>query len=312
MGSSTCVCQRCGESLPLGSRSDRRWCSRACQSWAQRRLSGAVVENGRDCPSCGVSLAGLHANAVVCRAPKCRAWSRRHPGELHPSVSPRFCAHCGTSIDEKIGKAKYCGARCKDNALIAADRAGHNARQREWQSTGKARAYRRAYQKANAAKRRQYARESRARNPERYKKYWSQWASENVSHCREIARLRRARKNGNAGSVGVSLRDWRRLVRRYGGACAYCGEAPERLHMDHVVPIARGGRHAIGNVLPACDHCNFTKHAAFLVEWRRRVSREAKCLVLSGTGIDIGVSAGVTGEGYPSGGGHPSSHGEPR
>jgi 5-methylcytosine-specific restriction enzyme A len=52
---------------------------------------------------------------------------------------------------------------------------------------------------------------------------------------------------------------WRRRVQR--GICAYCGKnvPPEGLTMDHVVPVARGGRSARGNVVAACKDCNTRK-----------------------------------------------------
>lgn len=52
---------------------------------------------------------------------------------------------------------------------------------------------------------------------------------------------------------------WQRRVQR--GACAYCGRAvkPGELTMDHVVPVARGGRSQKGNVVPACKECNNRK-----------------------------------------------------
>ena len=52
---------------------------------------------------------------------------------------------------------------------------------------------------------------------------------------------------------------WQRRVQR--GVCAYCGRsvgAPS-LTMDHVVPVARGGRSSKGNVVPACKDCNNRK-----------------------------------------------------
>lgn len=54
---------------------------------------------------------------------------------------------------------------------------------------------------------------------------------------------------------------WREQVQR--GVCHYCGQtvAPEQLTMDHVVPVARGGRSTRGNVVPACRPCNRSKHA---------------------------------------------------
>ncbi len=52
---------------------------------------------------------------------------------------------------------------------------------------------------------------------------------------------------------------WQRRIAR--GVCAYCGDsfAPRELTMDHVVPVARGGRSVRGNVVAACKDCNNRK-----------------------------------------------------
>lgn len=52
------------------------------------------------------------------------------------------------------------------------------------------------------------------------------------------------------------------------GVCHYCGNRfePKRLTMDHVVPIARGGTSAPGNVVPACLACNREKKLETPVE----------------------------------------------
>ena len=52
---------------------------------------------------------------------------------------------------------------------------------------------------------------------------------------------------------------WQAVVRFYGGGCAYCGADWE--HVDHVVPLARGGAHALANLVPACAPCNLSKGA---------------------------------------------------
>lgn len=84
----------------------------------------------------------------------------------------------------------------------------------------------------------------------------------------ERVRRRRARKKA-AGVWTVTRRDLERLIARHNGLCAYCGAA-EWEHIDHVVPLARNGRHAIGNLLPACSACNLSKGALLLAEWRHR------------------------------------------
>jgi 5-methylcytosine-specific restriction endonuclease McrA len=52
---------------------------------------------------------------------------------------------------------------------------------------------------------------------------------------------------------------WRRRIQS--GICGYCGNsvAPGTLTMDHVVPVARGGRTTRGNVVAACKECNTRK-----------------------------------------------------
>ena len=45
------------------------------------------------------------------------------------------------------------------------------------------------------------------------------------------------------------------------GICHYCGGhfPPEELTMDHIVPVARGGKSTRGNVVPCCKECNNRK-----------------------------------------------------
>ena len=52
---------------------------------------------------------------------------------------------------------------------------------------------------------------------------------------------------------------WKARLRE--GKCHYCGKTfpPEELTMDHIVPVARGGRSVRGNVVPACHVCNASK-----------------------------------------------------
>jgi len=60
---------------------------------------------------------------------------------------------------------------------------------------------------------------------------------------------------------------WQRKLAK--GECAYCRckFAPEALTMDHIVPIARGGRSTRGNLAPACKGCNSRKKYLLPMEW---------------------------------------------
>lgn len=44
----------------------------------------------------------------------------------------------------------------------------------------------------------------------------------------------------------------------FGHTCAYCGNHGD-LHIEHFIPISRGGSHVLGNILPACPPCNYSK-----------------------------------------------------
>ena len=77
------------------------------------------------------------------------------------------------------------------------------------------------------------------------------------------------------------LRDsqwWKR--KRSSGICYYCGGKfrPVELTMDHLVPIARGGRSVQGNVVPACKDCNSKKKYLLPSEWEEylRTIKEEK------------------------------------
>ena len=63
--------------------------------------------------------------------------------------------------------------------------------------------------------------------------------------------------------------EWRALVEVWGG-CAYCGAADGRLQRDCVLPISRGGRYSLDNVVPACPSCNASKCNSEVTGWLRR------------------------------------------
>ena len=60
---------------------------------------------------------------------------------------------------------------------------------------------------------------------------------------------------------------WKRRCSK--GRCHYCGRSipPRELTMDHIVPIARGGKTTRGNVVPCCKQCNNRKKSLLPMEW---------------------------------------------
>ncbi|HSM72999.1 MAG TPA: HNH endonuclease [Desulfobacterales bacterium] len=60
---------------------------------------------------------------------------------------------------------------------------------------------------------------------------------------------------------------WKRRLAK--GVCHYCRRpTPAReLTMDHIVPLARGGKTTKGNVVPCCKACNTRKKQLLPMEW---------------------------------------------
>lgn len=164
-------------------------------------------------------------------------------------MAERTCGWCGESIDHMRAIAKFCCLQHKKNAGAKRFRDRNPGYYKRYHSSPA----RIAWREANQERLRLYAREYQA----------------NLSDRAE--RNRKAMKFNNPDSVGVSERDWIKLCRRYRDCCAYCDRKPDRsLEMDHVIPLTKGGRHAIGNILPACHDCNLSKNAALHIVWKYR------------------------------------------
>lgn len=89
------------------------------------------------------------------------------------------------------------------------------------------------------------------------------WRQENPDRQLEQSAAKRARK------AGVEHVPYRRaeIIERDGGLCHICGllVPSGQEHLDHVVPISRGGADTPSNVRVAHALCNLRKHAkAFL------------------------------------------------
>ena len=68
----------------------------------------------------------------------------------------------------------------------------------------------------------------------------------------------------------LSKKDRQKIYHKTKGHCAYCGcELPyEKMQVDHIVPIHRGGINELDNMLPACRSCNHYKSTMTLEDFR--------------------------------------------
>lgn len=68
-----------------------------------------------------------------------------------------------------------------------------------------------------------------------------------------------------------------KLFRKQEGRCAYCDVSlvfeerttgsPTGWSLDHVIPMTRGGKDSIKNIVIACNECNLDKDDMLLDEW---------------------------------------------
>jgi 5-methylcytosine-specific restriction endonuclease McrA len=124
------------------------------------------------------------------------------------------------------------------------------------------RAVKKAWREANPEKVAAYTTAARKRYYARHgRKASAAWEERNRETVRARNALkesrRRAQKRGSPGTITAS--EWAAIKAKQRERCAYCN-ARAHLHMDHVIPLARGGCHMAHNIVGACKPCNSRKH----------------------------------------------------
>lgn len=105
-------------------------------------------------------------------------------------------------------------------------------------------------------------------NPEPSNRAAAKWRKNNKDKIRILNSSTKSRRRKSERRT-ITSKDWMSTLRRYNNCCAYCG-IDGKMTMDHIVPLIRGGRHSIGNIIPACLSCNSSKNRKFIVEWRNK------------------------------------------
>ncbi len=99
-----------------------------------------------------------------------------------------------------------------------------------------------------------------------------QYGKDNPEKVSDWCRKRRARKNNAEGQHSpAEVTD---LFARQRGLCASCKSKlsvrkPNRYHIDHIVPISKGGSDWISNIQLLCPPCNSSKKDKLPEEWAR-------------------------------------------
>lgn len=104
----------------------------------------------------------------------------------------------------------------------------------------------------------------RKNNPGYYKEYMREYHQRHKEKKKAAKKRRRAKLRGVESTLTIF--QWEKTLEVFGGLCAYC-ESSGPITQDHVKPLADGGTHTLGNVVPCCRPCNLSKHVKNLQEW---------------------------------------------
>jgi 5-methylcytosine-specific restriction endonuclease McrA len=185
-------------------------------------------------------------------------------------VSARVCLACTHEFVTDRTNKKYCSVLCRDRHHDRERYRTHHAQIRERQ-----RVYReqhaesiaatdKAWRDKNAEKRRVKQQRYRALYPEKARETRRKWREANPDKVRAnwyISYQRYRARKAQAAINDLSRAQWQEILAAYDHRCVYCGRKMQRLTMDHIIPLSKGGDHTASNVVPACRACNTKKSA---------------------------------------------------
>lgn len=124
--------------------------------------------------------------------------------------------------------------------------------------------------------------DARRQNPEKYRAARRRWYAANAEKMcaynaaskkkhADSVRANNARRRARVrGAIGdLSREDIAEITAAQNGRCAFCSKK-QRLSVDHIVPLAKGGQHVRGNIQMLCRPCNSSKGADDQEDFARR------------------------------------------
>lgn len=100
-----------------------------------------------------------------------------------------------------------------------------------------------------------------------------------LDRSRRARAARKRRTRFLAADNDLTPVQWAAIRRTWGG-CAYCGDTEAAVQKDCVLPLSRGGRYTLDNVVPACRSCNASKSNDEVTGWLRRTRRDEPAFLL--------------------------------
>lgn len=111
-------------------------------------------------------------------------------------------------------------------------------------------------------------------NKDRYLRAANTYRAKNAEKFREWSRNGSNKSRPGAGSNAPAGREFYEWVSAQEKKCTWCGvECADDFQVDHVVPLAAGGRHELGNFAISCFPCNRRKSSKLPDEFLAEIGR---------------------------------------
>lgn len=106
-------------------------------------------------------------------------------------------------------------------------------------------------------------------NPDKFKEYSKQRRALNPDLYRALGANRRAlERNAKGKHTGADVLE---ILEDQGGRCAYCRKKLKRYHVDHIIPLTKGGTNDRRNLQILCQPCNQAKYNHDPVDFARKL-----------------------------------------
>jgi len=264
----TKICERCGavferKRYRKGPMMRRRWEKKKFCSVACYKLSVVVV---RPPPVKKIKKPAAPKPFKSCANPGCSAsfktrgnycsrdckrlhrnWRHRHRPK--PILPEKTCVRCNASFLPKRSRQVFCEEGCAHRF--------HNIRT-YYRTKHKRKEYLNRTRSRRNAVQKEFNRRNlpmvRARRHEYYMKNKARWLNHKLA--------RRAREKSSPEEM-EQCRQWILRVRAETvHICYYCKRRFRgTIHIDHVIPLSKGGRHTVANLCASCPPCNLEKQA---------------------------------------------------
>lgn len=181
----------------------------------------------------------------------------------------KVCKKCGVEypLDNFYKTASKCKP-CHKAYAIAWSKANPDSVKKSTKKSNKKRWIEQKQDKEYMLKKTLYRQETRDIRIARAKK----WNQDNREKFRSyVLKSHNNRRVSLSGGKSYLILD-KELKRLYRSCCALCASV-NNITIDHIIPVARGGNHSIGNLQPLCKSCNSRKKVRFISEYKHYLSK---------------------------------------